>query len=354
MTDWGASNRVDSFEFILCDPFTLAELKPVEVSASESALSWDKDSDNIYSGSIAALEPLSKDRLVRVRHTVNADGETITETLATMFVHTATNKALFGREIHTARCYSTLFRLTQDRLASDFSRPKGGNVVDAIRQLVEEVGGKLLVSDQDNRFSNRTFGRSIWFELGENRFDVVRTIASWIGCEISCDPDGNVTLSEAVDPVDKPIVYTFEAGRNCVYLPGANVEDNRADTVNRVVAYCTDESGTERAVVELGEESAFGYARCGRYQTAVLRFTEPMTDEELRSKAKAYLRDNSGERRFYTIEHLSIPGLKVGDVVDYENNTDFAEPVKARCIVAQMNMRSITPGAKCTTKLKTI
>ena len=354
MTDWGASNRVDSFEFILCDPFTLAELEPVEVNASESSLSWDIDSDNRYSGSIAALEPLSKDRLVRVRHTVNVGGETITETLATMFVYGASGNALFGSEKHSTRCYSTLFRLTQDRLDSDFSRPKGGKVVNAIRQLVEEVGGTLIVDDPDLVFSNRTFGRPIWFELDENRFDVVRTIASWIDCEISCDGLGNVILSQTVPDEDKPVSYTFEAGRNCTYLSGVNVEDNRTDIVNRVVAYCTHDGGTNRVSVELGEDSQFSFVRCGRYQRAVIKFTEPMTDEELHKKALAHLHDNSGERKFYTIEHVSIPGLKVGDVVDYENNTDFAEPVKARCIVAQINMRSLTPGAKCTTKLKTI
>ena len=354
MTDWGASNRIDSFEFVLCDPFTLAELEPVEVNASESALSWDIDSDNLYSGSIAALTPVSKDRLLRVRHTVKVGAETTTETLATMFVYAASGSALFGREKHSARCYSTLFRLTQDRLASDFSRAKDTNVVDAIRKLVEEVGGKLSVSDTEAAFVSRKFGKPIWFELGENRMDVIRTIASWIGCEVSCDPDGNVTISETVDPADKQSVYTFEAGRNCTYLPGANVEDNRTDIVNRVVAYCTDESGTERAVVELGEDSAFGFARCGRYQTAVLRFTEQMTSDELHKKASAYLRENSGERRFYTIEHVSIPNLRVGDVVDYENESDFKEPVKERCVVAQMNMRSLSPGAKCTTKLRTI
>lgn len=354
MTDWAASGRVDSFEFILCDPFTLAELEPVEVSASESSLSWDKDSDNLYSGSIAALAPVSKDRLVRVRHTVKVGAETLTETLATMFVYAASNKALYGRESHSARCYSTLFRFTQDKLDSDFSRSKGYNVVQAIRDLVKEVGGRLVITDPEAAFNERTFGKPIWFELGENRMDVIKTIASWIGCEIGCDPDGSVTVSEVVDPADKPSVYTFEAGRNCTYLPGTEVEDNRAEIVNRVVAYCTDEGGTERVVVELGEESPFSFARCGRYQTAVLRFTEPCDAETLRSKAKAYLNENSGERRFYTIQHVSIPGLRVGDVVDYENDTDFAEPVKVRCEVAQMNMRSLTPGALCTTKLRTI
>ena len=353
MTDWGASNRVDSFEFILCDPFTLAELEPIEVDAAKSALSWDKDSDNIYFGTISAARPIPKDRLVKVRHTVESDGERRTDTLATMFVQSSSNRALYGRERASARCYSTLFRLTSDRLAADFYHPAGDVIVDAIRELVEEVGGKLSVSNIDT-LAGRRFSELIWFELGENRMDVIRAIAKQIDCTVGCDGDGVVTLAPSMDPADKPTSYTFEAGRNCTYLPGVNVEDNRADIVNRVVAYYTTDDATDRVVVELGDESAFSFSRCGRYQTDILKLTDPCTHEVLEKKARAHLRDRSGERRFYTIEHVSVPGLRVGDVVEYENSTDFAEPLKVRCEVAQMDMRSLVPGAKCTTKLKTI
>lgn len=369
MIDWGASNRVDSFEFVLCDPFTLEELaEPIKVNASESSLSWDKDSGNLYSGTIAALTPVTKDRLIKVRHTVEADGEMRTDTLATMFVEAAPVKALYGCEVRSASCYSTLFRLTQDKLDSDFSRPRydpdnpddpRAVVVNAIRDLVEEVGGRLVVADPEAAFTKRTFGKPINFWLGDNRMEVVRTIAKWIDCEIGCDPDGNVTISEVIDPADKPSVYTFEAGRNCTYLPGADVDDNSAALVNKVVGYFSRKKAddgfplTDRAVVELGDESEFSFARCGRYQTAVIK-VDPCSHETLVRKVKAHLRDNSGERRFYAIQHVSIPGLRVGDVVDYENDTDFAEPVKARCEIAQMDMDSMTPGALCTTKLRTI
>ena len=353
MTDWGASNRKDRFEFWLCDPFTLDEIERLDVDASKSSISWDMDSDPIYSGTIAAMQPVTRDRLIRVRHTVKVGKVSRTDTIATMFVQNAPVKALYGSESRSATCYSTLLRLTNDKLDSDFSRPAGYNVVQAIRDLVESVGGRVAVSDPNDDFNSREFGKPIWFELEENRMDVVRTIASWIDCEIGCDGDGVVTLSPAISPEDKHVAYRFMAGRNCVYVPGAESDDMGSEAANKIVAYYTDGTDTDRVVVELGEDSEFSFARCGRYQTDFLEINSKCTHDALERKAKAHLFEKSGERKFYIIEHVSIPGLKVGDVVEYENDSDFAEPVKERCVVAQMDMKSLTPGAKCVTKIRT-
>ena len=353
MTDWGASNRQDLYEFWLCDPFTMEETDALDVDASKSSISWDIDSDHIYSGTIAAMQPVTKDRLIRVRHTVKVGKDSRTDTIATMFVQSAPVKALYGSESRSAECYSTLLRLTNDKLDSDFSRPAGYNVVRAIRDLVEVVGGMVAVSDANDEFNSREFGKPIWFELGDNRMDVVRTIASWIDCEIGCDGDGTVTLSPAISPEDKPVAYRFVAGRNCVYVPGVESDDMGSDAANKVVAYYTDGTDTDRVVVELGEDSEFSFARCGRYQTDILEINSKCTHDALERKAKAHLFERSGERKFYIIKHVSIPGLKVGDVVEYENNSDFAEPVKDRCVIAQMDMESLSPGAMCATKIMT-
>ena len=364
MTDWGRSNRTDRFEFVFCDPFSLAETGVVDADPTASSITWGYYTDNVYSGTVALVEgntvKLEKDRLVRVKHAVTADGATDSRTIATMFVKECPGSSKFGMTKYKANCYSTLYRYTQDVLTSDFSRKKGYNVVQAIRDLVEETGGKLRVLDGTD--TTRIFGNAIWFELGTNRMEVLNTIAGWIGCQMGCDAEGYVTIGAYLEPSEKPVKYDFEAGRNCTYLPGVEEEDNRSDIVNRVVAYYTRESKeegdkyplTDRVCVELDSKSAFSYARCGRYQTEVIKLTEPCSHADLEKKAKTYLNENSGEIRHYTIEHVSIPGLTVGDVVTYENDTDYEEPVSARCMIAQMDMRSLTPGAKCTTKLKLI
>ena len=298
-----------------------------------------------------------------MKQTVEADGARTSCVLATMFVNSVATSAKFKRSATRASCYSTLWRFTQDVLISDFWRGRGYNVVQAIRDLVEGSGGRLRVLDGVN--TEKTFGNDIWFDLNMNQMEVLGTIAGWIGCQIGCDAHGYVTIYPYAGPSEKPVKYEFRAGENCTYLPGVAEEDNRTDIVNRVVAYYTRESKdeddeedqyplTDRAVVELGEENAFSFARCGRYQTKVIKVDDPCSTEALESRARTYLIENSGETRHYTIEHVSIPGLTVGDVVTYENDTDYARPVNVKCMVVQMDMRSLAPGAKCTTKLKLI
>lgn len=362
MTDWGRSNRADRFEFVSCDPFTLEELETIEVDQKRSSITWGYYTDNVYSGTITAADSneLLRNRLIRVRHVVTADGAEESQVLATMFVNATAGTARFGLRAVKANCYSTLWRFTQDVLISDFYRKAGYNVVQAIRDLVEGEGGKLRVLDGVN--TQKTFGNAIWFELGTNRMNVINTIAGWIGCQVGCDGFGFVTIQPYVEPALRAVRYVFEAGANCTYLPGVSEEDNRADIVNRVVAYYTREKKdkddpyplTDRVVVSLPESNKFSYERCGRWKTKIIKLTKPCKSEELKSKARTYLSENSGEIRHFTIEHVSIPGLKVGDVVTYENDTDYAEPVNVKCMVTQIDMRSLTPGAKCTTKLKSI
>lgn len=364
MTDWGKSNRVDRFEFVLCDPKTLAEVGKVDADPAASSLTWGYYTDNLYSGTItlAGTNPtkLSKDRLVRVRHIVEADGEVSSRNLATMFVKECAGTSKFKLQTYKASCYSTLYRFTQDVITQDLSRKKGYNLVKLIREVVEATGGKLRVLDGVNL--ERQIKRNIWFELGTNRMEILNTAAGWMNCQIGCDEDGYVTLYPYVKPSKKNVKYTFEAGRNCTYLPGVEEEDNRSDIVNRVLMYFSRESKekgdtlplTDRAVATLPEKYAFSYARCGRYQTTVVKLTEPCSHEDLVEKAETYLMENSGEIRHHIIEHVSIPDLTVGDVVLYENDTDYAEPVSDLCMVVQMDMKSLTPGAKCTTKLKII
>ena len=127
--------------------------------------------------------------------------------------------------------------------------------------------------------------------------------------------------------------YTFEAGSNCVYVPGVDISDTSADAVNRVLAYFSRSSKqddpekdnydpyplTDSVWVDLPEGHKFSYERIGRRRSYVMKLTEPCSHEELTAKAKRYLDENCGSVQYYEIEHVSIPTLRTGDVVRYIN-----------------------------------
>lgn len=382
MTDWGKSGRRNEYTFHLVDPFTLQETgELIDVDAASSSITWGWDTENGYSGSIRAENSVHKDKLVRVRHSSTVDGVSTIVTLGTFFVDESPASALYGRVTRDMSVFSTMWRFTQDSLENDFVRAKGLNVVEAIRSLVETDGGLLLVKDGVD--TEKNFGNAIWIEIAQNKADTIRKIASWIGCIVHPDEDGYIVIEPYVNPSEVAVKYEFEAGANCVYVPGVEVTDTSAKAVNRVVAWWSrksipktaqkdangklvkDKDGntvyknddpyglSDYACVDLPETHSFSYERVGRRKTHVIKLSEACSNEELVSKATQYLNENCGNTRYYEIEHVSVPNLKAGDVVRYVNNDDYSEPIDCKCQVMEISM-TLDKAALCRTKLREV
>ncbi len=380
MTDWAASGRRDAFTAHLVDPFTLQETgEQVGIEEGKSTIEWDASSATIASASIALVNATNRDRLLRIKQAIDVDGEQRSLTLGTFFCDSSSAAALHGGVRRSCDCYSTLYRLTDDVLVRDFARPRGYNVVEEIRELVEADGGLLRVGRGVD--ATRLHTVDVWFEVGENRAEVLRTIAGWIGCEVGVDADGYVTLEPRRQPSELGVSYTFEEGANCVYRPGVDVTDTKADAVNRVLAhwsraqvptharrnadgsYAKGEDGSAiydpddgyglagSAWVDLPATHPFSYERIGRRRSHVMRLTDPCSDEELRARASEYLWANCGSTEFYEVEHVQVPTLKVGDKVRYVNDMDCSVPVDFEAVVEQISL-TLAPGAPCKTKLR--
>lgn len=361
MTDWGQSGRRNEYTFHLVDPFSLQETgELIEVDAASSSITWGWDTENGYSGSIRAENSVHKDKLVRVRHTATVGGESTTVTLGTFFIDESPASALYGRVTRDLSAYSTMWRFTQDFLEKDFVRAKGQNVVQAIRDLVETDGGLLMVKAGVD--TAKTFGNPIWQEIAQNKADVIRKIASWIGCIVYSDEDGYIVIEPYADPSEMAVSYEFEAGENCVYVPGVHITDTSASAVNRVVAWWSRKSASNAsdgfgtsgyACVDLPATHPFSYERVGRRRTHVMKLSEACSNEECAKRATQYLNENCGSTRFFEISHVNVPSLRAGDVVRYVNRDDYSEPIDVRCQIVEISMK-LGPAAMCHTKMREV
>lgn len=384
--DWGVSRRRDEYTCHLVDPFTLQETgETIQLEEGNGQVTWGWDTENGYSGSVRTINAVTRNKLVRIKHTVTiptSEGrKSTTQTLGTFFIDDTPASALYGRVSRDLSLYSTMWRFTQDVLARDFTRAKGKNVVQAIRDIVEVEGGQLIVASGVNTAKN--FGNDIWFEVAQNRAETMRKIASWINCIVYADADGYIVLEPYLTPNEKAPVYTFEAGLNCTYVAGIEISDTSANAYNRVVAwwsrssvpktarkdedgkYVKDENGetiydyddpyglSDYIYVDLPYYHAFSYENIGRRKTYVMRVSEACSNAELKSQATTFLWDNCGNTRYYEIKHVSIPGLKVGDIVYYMNPNDYSEPIDAKCMVEEISM-TLGLGGMCRTKLKEV
>lgn len=364
--DWGASGRHDYYSFEAVDPFTLDAVEDLGAIPSECSVTYGAYTDNYSQATIVLADDEYRlhghDRMVRIRHTVELPGGfTYDEVLGTFFVDSAERKSLYGRVRNVLTCYSALWRLTQDSLAGEYVRKKGQTVLGGVEALITYPGGRMSASPQID--ASRKHTQDVRFKPGENRAETIRTICGWCDWRLGVNDLGEVTVSPYVAASWKGASYEFDAGGNCIYLPGFDVTKT-GDICNRVVATWSREKlpkesdGTyayglsQTAVVDVDPSNEFSFDRCGRWMTYVMDVGEPCSAEDLRKRAKEYLDEHDAATRYIEVEHAEVPGLRAGDVVVYENTTD--DDIRALCEVTQVEVGKLAPFCMCRSKLKVL
>lgn len=362
--DWGASGRVDTYSFAMVDPFTLSEVSVAEAKAGTSSLTWAYDSDNQLQGTLdidaANYHVDGMYYMVRVYHEVDIGSYHDKSPMGTLFVSNLTNEAQMGHSGRRLTCYGPMWRYTQDYLDHDVVGHAGDNCADIVRSVVEEVGGKISFIDGFNTAKTHTM--DILWPIGTNRAEVLYTYAGWLNAEIVTQPDGSIAMRPYIDYASRAPVYAFEAGDNCIYKSGITWETNRDEPTNRVVAYFSREQKQEddpyplsdSVTLDLPSSADFSYAHTGRRRTEVLQVTEPCDHASLQSQAQRLLDSTSGAWLDIVIEHASVPFLKVGDCVSFENRYDHDAPFRTSCIVMEMSVSSLAPFCMTQTKLRTV
>lgn len=364
--DWGASGRTDTYSMALVDPFSLQEVGTAEFVPSASSITWASDTDVLAQASLTVLTDThgrDRDWMLRVKHHVAVGGFELDETLGTFFVEDPSRDHVDGRSSGRLNCYSTLWRMSEDVLFRDYMEAAGANALEACARLVRAAGGKMTsdlgVDPQAVLIADE------FHQIGENRLEVMRTVAGSMGWRVGVGRDGDVVLTPYSRPVDRPVRYTFDDTADGIALVGFSESSTRSEAVNRVVAWWSRESLpspddgtaawglTARYMADLAEDRPFSYQRTGRRRTHAMQLSEPCSPEALAVRAEDYLEANAGDAVDITIRHPQVPGLELGDVVIFRDSVDAAEPVAWRCEVIRMSA-SLTPGMVCETRLRVV
>lgn len=365
--DFGASGRTDTYSLELVDPRTLNVVSTGLVDPAHTSLTWKWDTENVQSANVTLAEGTDyrvggMDCLVRIKQRVRIPSEGYDRSfdLATMWVQNVSTSSLNGRVTRDLPCYSPLWRYTQDILHQDFYRSVGDNVVEDIRLLAEGVGGHLVVGDGVDTTRRHTI--DVWLNINKNRGEAMRLVASWIGCVVLPGTDGSTRLEANRLPSERPVAYEFVEGPACTFVPGIEWDTNRDEPYNRVVVSYSRKSKqdgdpyplTDTAIVDLDDGAEFSFVRCGRYRTQSLELTDPCSHDDLVAQGRAYLASGPAASLDITFEGVGIPGLEVGDVVRYRNETDHGRPVDYRAQVTEISTRRLVPRMACTYKLRVI
>lgn len=382
--DWGKSGRIDTYEFRLVDPFTLQETgERITAVENESKITTALDGDNWSTANFVFHGDVPSNRLVRVYHTIQIPGETeFTGVVGTYFVETSKSDASYHSVDRQVSGYSTLYRHSQDTLVYDFSRPKGYNIAQEMRELVEADGGTIWFTDGALWNQTRTHTVPIFFEAGTNKAKVLRQICEWTNSSLSVTNGGRIHISPYVAPADLGCVYTFETGPMSVYQSDVVYTTNESDTYNRCVAhwsrekvptharknsdgsYAKDSDGktiydndddfglSDSAMANVPAYDRFSYENIGRHRTHDIT-SEPCSHDDLQAQADRWLSENGGFSEYYEITGPSVPLVDVGKKVRYINTNDHSKPIDAYCQVVE---KAVTLDQGCMTnwKLKAI
>lgn len=350
MTDWGRSGRRNTFSAVLVDPFSLQETgQEIEMLEDAGSITWDIDADNYYSATLNLTESPSRDYMIRVKQHIDVDDASVDVTLGTFFVDKAPGTVSRGSKVYQAACYSPMLRYTKDITTNPVYWPQGTVVQDALREQVEQDGGKLAILSDVNM--HRAFGNDIFFPDDYKRNDLLTEMAYWIGCRIYPDEFGYISLEPYQSPEDLPLAYTFDAS-NSTYKRGYQVEDLASDSYNKWVVKYSNSEKSDFAVSTLPATHPFSFDRIGRWVTYSESIQDEVSHEELQALADRRREENSVHNEIIQIEHVSIPSVKPYAAVRYENTVD-GDPMSVLAQVTQIDM-SLNKTAMCTSKLKVI
>lgn len=349
--DFGVSGRKNTFEVCRVDPYSLSERgSTLEIPADLGSMTIASDADNFYSATLNLLEPPGRDSLLRVKMLIDLpDAPNHYVTLGTFFVDQVRETHKYGCPTYTASCYSTMMRFSKDVLFGALSWNVGDKVVDAIRYLVENHGGKFNVMPGNNML--RTFSVPIYWPDNTKLIDVITDMAYWINCRVYTDVFGYVVMAPYLPPKERALAYAFEEGRHCTYKAGYSIEDMSHDSYNRFKVYFSNNDGSAMATRVLPPTHPFSVQRIGRWATYSEQISNPCSQADLEALAQRRMDENSANYQYIVIEHAFVPDFDVFDKVQYINTVDGQNPINQMCEVVQTEIK-LDKTAMCTTKLR--
>lgn len=358
MVDWAEPFREDRWSAQLVDPFTLQVVGSVPIVAASCSVTSSADSSTGVTARIKLADGAdyrsgAKSYMLRLTDDISLpSGAEYGNVLGTFFVDGADGEGKYGSVKRALSCFGSLWRHDQDSLVGDFYRSANSSTVaQAIQAVVEADGGHLVVASGVD--TAKKFGNDIIFEMGTSKLEVIKTMASWIGCEVASGLDGSVVLRRALDSANLDPVYTFEAGKNCVYNPGITISSNRADIYNRVIYVYSSKDETARAVANLPATNQYSFDARGWHKTKVVKVSE-MPEGGVQAAADAELARLSVETNDIGITHAGVPTVHVGDVVRYVNELDYGAPLDVIAQVIEQDVQSCGLGCKTQSKLRVV
>lgn len=206
--------------------------------------------------------------------------------------------------------------IDEDTVEARYSVSPGQPVIPIVRDLILSTGETRMSVTS----STAALTSGLTWEAGTSKLTIINDLLTAVGYwSLACDLSGTFRVEPYLDPVKRPIAYSFQHGADSVHLPDWGREQDQAAVPNRFIAVGQGDEATEPLVgVALNENSAspYSFQSRGRWITAMDEGVEADSQATIDSYAARRLRDLMSPVARMSVTHAILP-LEANDLVEF-------------------------------------
>lgn len=229
--------------------------------------------------------------------------------------------------------------LVEDEVAATYSLAAGANIIEAVRDLIEDAGeaaGALTESD-------KTLAAPRAWESSTPRLTIINDLLDTANyLSLFTDGDGNYRAEPYVRPASRPVRWEFLDGTNCVYRPLLSRKRDQYNIPNRVIAK-TQGTGDTPGLVSVADNtdpnSEWSQTTLGRVKSRTIE-VEAADQATLDAIARRRLIALTTPQSTIVIDALPVP-VSVNDAVRFRR---LPMGVDSRHVVSRIEMPTRPTG----------
>lgn len=336
----GETGRVEAFQFYLLDS-TDTQIGVLDGVQPGGSAQWSAASSVKGSGTINVLDlGQGIDWLnVRIKPTVTIAGIDGEQPLGIWLPAAPDEKWTdLGRSWQVSLTDKTSL-LDQDIWTDGNSNPAvytagpGTNIIATVRAQIAAVGGTTgAITDDPSSLSS-----AMTWDVGTTRLKIVNDLLDAGGFfSLYCDMFGNFRADKYRKPSDRPVAFQALGPftQSGVMSPDWKVTRDIYAVPNRFVAIGQGTDATAALVgtaTNTDPASPYSYTSRGRWVTTVATGVAAVDQAAIDTYAQRHLQSATQITSTFAMQHLTLPGLQVNDVVQVINT---AAGIDVLCTVA--------------------
>ena len=298
------------------------------VLAAGSSLEMSVTAPTRWTGQMTWVGPLGDmpawlDRLVQPVYTATLDdGSSVSWTFTPLLP--ATPRLTYqesGWVTAAVDLYDRTLILRREELWWDMFRDAGTNPVQYVVAVTGRVTGQRAVIPA----TTATLRARTWFEIGTDRLTVANQLLEGVGYySLYADPEGTLRSGPYVEPMSRPVAWTFRDGAASIYRPDFTLERDEFHAANRVTLTSredADHPALRARAVNVDPNHPLSYPSRGnvwitRTETGVDAVDQATLDQH----ARRILAEEMAPASTLELEHAPVP-LAANDRVEFARDS---------------------------------